>query len=326
MSSEARRVSDPIPILINIDSEPDARETTPGSAKPWVGFERCFDFVAAQRAKMAQRIGAPVHFTWFWRVDPQVKLTYGSADWALRAYAPQIAHLRACGDEIGVHVHVWRWNAERARWVADYSDQAWIEGCIRDGVADFERALGMPAELFSMGDGWHNQRSVRLIEQLGVRIDCTLEPGCEGHSLAPGEFSVGDVPDRRTMPTAPYRPSQSNFLVPGEPGGHSVVLFPMSTAVEPQRRSWRSLFRKRGKPTIGKMHLGHHPGRFGPMFEEVISRRPRPHVVIAARSDLARHESLLRFAEQNLDWMLNHRLAGRFVFAGPAQALALMES
>jgi len=318
-------VHDAIPVLINIDCEPDARETTPGRPEPWDGFERCFDFVSEKRAAMAAYLGAPVQFTWFWRVDPQVAHTCGSADWGLRTYAQQVAHLKACGDEIGLHVHLWRWNVEKARWIADYDDRAWIEACIRDGIVDFERATGEPPELFSMGDGWHNQRSVQLIEQLGVRIDCTLEPGCEGHSLAPGELSVGDVPDRRAMPTAPYRPATSDFLQPDARGHRSLVLFPMSTAIEPPPRGLRNILRRLASPKVRKMHLSHHPEHFKVMFAEVIARLPRPHAVIAARSAFAADATLLRFAETNLDWMLRHPLAERFVFTGPTSALALMD-
>jgi hypothetical protein len=60
------------------------------------------------------------------------------------------------------------------------------------------------------------------------------------------------------------------------------------------------------------------------MFEEVAARRPNPHVAIAARSDFATDPILLRFAEDNLDWMLRHPLADRFVFIGPTGALALL--
>jgi hypothetical protein len=159
---------------------------------------------------------------------------------------------------------------------------------------------------------------------LGMRIDCTLEPGCEGHSLAPGELSVGNVPDRRTIPTAPYRPAASDFLQPCARDRLGLVLFPMSTAIVPPPRGWRHILRRLARRKIGKMHLGHHPEHFRPMFEEVIAR-PTPHVVIAARSDFAGDPSQLRFAEENLDWMLRHRLAERFVFTSPTSALALMD-
>ena len=79
-----------IPILIVSDCEPDPRETRPGDGAPWIGFERYFEFLSGKRAEIAQRTGAAAHFCWCWRLDPQIALTHGSSDWAVRTYASEI--------------------------------------------------------------------------------------------------------------------------------------------------------------------------------------------------------------------------------------------
>src|ERR1041384_6344444 len=104
-----------IPILIVNDCEPDLRETKPGEGTLWIGFERYYEFLSAKRDEIFQRTGAPAHFSWFWRMDPQIALTYGSADWAVRTYAAQIAEAKRRGDEIAAHVHVYRWDAALGR-------------------------------------------------------------------------------------------------------------------------------------------------------------------------------------------------------------------
>jgi hypothetical protein len=324
MCAEAGRVRDTIPILITIDCEPDARETTPGFAVPWAGFERCFEAMSERREVIAARTGAPAQFCWLWRSDPQIALTYGNADWAFRTYARQIAQLRADGDEFGLHVHVWRWDSGQLRWISDCADDAWVEGCVRGGVAEYERQMGEPPRVFSMGSGWHNQASVRLIERLGVKIDLSLEPGCELDSLGPGEIGTGVMPNRMSMPDVPYRPLASDFLKPGGEGHDGIWLIPMSTGPDPQLETREGLFRKRIKQVIAKINLGYEPYRFMPMFEGAVSRGERPYVAIATRTDIGSNEGLLRYAEQNIDWMLNHRLADRFAFVGPSEALTLL--
>jgi hypothetical protein len=318
-----------IPILIVSDCEPDPRETKLGDGAPWIGFERYFEFLSGKRAAIAQRTGAPAHFCWCWRMDPQIALTHGTADWALRTYASEIAETKRRGDDIAAHVHVYRWDAALARWIADFGNDAWVESCVRGALADYERSLGEPCRIFSFGDGWHNQASVHLIERLGVRIDLTLEPGCDDSSpSASVELSTGVHPDRRAMPTQPYRPSASDFLKADREGRTQLWFLPMSTG--PEHTAWARqrpgfLARLTGaKPPAVKINLGHEPERFMPMFEAAVSTGARPYAAIAVRTDVGSNEGLLRYVETNLQSILNHRLADGFVFMTPTEALALL--
>jgi hypothetical protein len=322
-------MADKIPILIVSDCEPDPRETKPGDGAPWIGFERYFEFLSAKRAEIARHTGAPAHFCWCWRIDPQIALTHGSADWAVRTYADEIAEAKRCGDEIAAHVHVYRWDAALGRWIADFANDAWIENCVRGALADYERTLGEPCRIFSFGDGWHNQASVRLIERLGIRIDLTLEPGCGAESpRAPGELSTGVHPDRRAMPVKPYRPSASDFLKADREDCTQLWFLPMSTGAE--HPAWArhrpGVFARiaGAKPPLVKINLGFEPERFMPMFEAAVSAGPRPYAAIAVRTDVGNNEGLLRYVDSNVQSILNHRLADRFVFMAPSEALATL--
>jgi hypothetical protein len=300
-----------IPILIVSDCEPDPRQPVPGDAAAWAGFERYFEFLSEKRAWLSERTGTPAHFSWFWRLDPQIAFIYGSADWPLRTYARQVAEAKRCGDEAGVHVHASRWNATAARWIADLGNDAWVETCVRGALREFERAFGESCRIFSFGDGWHNQKSVALIERLGIRIDLTMEPGREASAFtAPGERTSGIIPDRRKVPARPYRPSATNFLQPDGEGRTRLWFLPMSTGAVPTA----------AKPEVIKLNLAYEPERFVPIFEHALSR-PRPYVAIAVRSDVGGNAGLLRYVGQNLQTILDHRLADRFVFAGPTDAL-----
>lgn len=318
-----------IPILIVTDCEPDLRETRPGAGVPWIGFERYFEFLSGKREEVSRRTRAPAHFSWFWRMDPQIAGTYGSADWAVRTYAGQIAEAKRCGDEIAAHVHVYRWDAALGRWIADFANDAWVESCVRGALAEYQRAFGEPCRIFSFGDGWHNQASVRLIEQLGIKIDLTLEPGCDAVSPSGvGELSTGVHPDRRAMPTRPYRPSTSDFLKPDSDGRTQLWFLPMSSG--PEHPGWARhqpgfFARLAGaKPPRVKINLAFEPERFMPMFEAALSGKSPAYAAIAVRSDVGNNDGLLRYTDNNLQSILDHRLADRFVFMAPTEALAML--
>jgi hypothetical protein len=316
-SSEAAmddRSTGKIPILIVTDCEPDLRQPVPGTAVPWTGFERYFEFLSEKRAWLSERTGAPAHFSWFWRLDPQIAFVYGSADWPLRTYARQIEEAKRCGDEAGVHVHAWRWSAAAARWVADFGNDPWVENCVQGALREYERAWGESCRIFSFGDGWHNQMSVALIERLGIRIDLTMEPGCEASAaLVPSERSTGIIPDRRKVPDRPYRPSPVDFLQPDREGQTRLWFLPMSTGIAPTA----------AKPEVIKLNLAYEPERFMPIFEQALSK-PRPYAAIAVRTDVGADAGLLRYVGQNLQSMLDHRLADRFAFRGPTEALSCL--
>jgi hypothetical protein len=73
-----------------------------------------------------------------------------------------------------------------------------------------------------------------------------------------------------------------------------------------------------------KINLGYEPERFLPMFKAAVSTGPRPYAAIAVRTDVGSNEGLLRYVEGNLHRILDHRLADRFVFMAPSEALALL--
>ena len=73
-----------------------------------------------------------------------------------------------------------------------------------------------------------------------------------------------------------------------------------------------------------KINLAFEPERFGPMFEAAISGSARPYAAIAVRTDVGNNAGLLRYVEHNLQSILSNRLADRFAFMAPTEALALL--
>src|SRR5947207_1423032 len=98
------------PLIINLDIEPDTRQTDRINQPPWYGFEVLYRFMSQLRPRLKKAMRSPVHFSWGLRLDPQIELTHGSADWPIRHYRPLLDALLNEGDGIGIHPHAWRWD------------------------------------------------------------------------------------------------------------------------------------------------------------------------------------------------------------------------
>jgi hypothetical protein len=320
-----------IPVLIIADCEPDLRQTIPAHADPWIGFQRFFEFMSAQRRALAAQTHAPARFSWFWRMDRQIELTYGSADWAVRTYAAQIAEAERWGDETGLHAHAWRWDAALDRWIADHGNPAWIASCLHGSFAEYERVFGRICRVFRFGDGWLDETTLGMIERSGVRIDLTVEPGLIGRpSLVPEEASSGSIPDRRSVPLRPYHPSRTDFRRPDRAGDTGLWILLVTTgAVSPHHQhrnllldlwSWIAAPRL---PTI-QLNLGIDPDQFLPIFHRAVSRRQHPYAAVCVRTDVGANDGLMACVERNLHEILNHELADRFTFTTPTEALTML--
>src|SRR4051812_18772755 len=104
------------PLIINLDVEPDTRQTDRVNQPPWSGFEELVRYISRLRPRLMKAMRSPVRFQWMLRLDPQIELTYGSAGWAIQRYRPLLDALLAEGDEIGIHPHAWRWDEIGGQW------------------------------------------------------------------------------------------------------------------------------------------------------------------------------------------------------------------
>jgi hypothetical protein len=317
-----------IPILIIIDCEPDPKQPRLEAPDRWLGFENLFDFLSGQRQRISDATGRPARFSWFWRMDPQIEVAHGSARWAVESYQAQITQAGKHGDEMGLHVHGWRWDEPSHNWVADHGNAAWMEHCIRSSFLEFERDFGRPCEVVRMGDGWFSEQTTSLLDQLGVRIDLTLEPDMPAaRSLAPDEITTGLIPDRAGVAHKPYHPSLADFRVPDRDGATRLWMLPVTTGRAPRRRrGWARILPTRLAPPeleLVQLNLSHSRRRFVPIFERAISLDP-PYAAICCRSD-GGHARALKSIERNIRYMLRHRHAERFAFVTPSDALGLLQ-
>src|ERR1044071_4522952 len=184
-----------IPVIICMDVEPDVRELDLRARADWKGFEESLPFIEALRARPRSSARAR-NFSWFVRMDPQVETVYGTAGWAATKYAEAFARLHTAGDEIGLHTHAWRWDAQRRRWVVDQGDAEWVGHCLRTSFRAYEEAFGRACDSFRFGDRWMSDEALAFVERMGVRFDLTVEPGRPGHQFEPhDEIHTGTTPD-----------------------------------------------------------------------------------------------------------------------------------
>lgn len=219
-----------IPVILCIDVEPKEREINSAIAKDWEGVEETFKFFSDLRPRLEAATRAPVTFSWFFRMDPQIEHTYGLSWWVVKRYGEAIKQLDLAGDEIGLHTHAWRWDDGRQKWVVDHGDQSWINHCLRTSFKAYQSAFGRPCLSFRFGDHWTNNETMDFLESLGVKFDLTLEPGRKATpALGLDELHKGSLPDSMTMSRWPYRPSRKDFRRHSHAQGRGLWVIPLST-------------------------------------------------------------------------------------------------
>lgn len=317
-----------VPVVLCIDVEPDERETDPFRPVDWTGFEAAFECMDALRPRLAQYTGAPVRISWFLRMDPQIEQTYGSASWAVERYPDVFAKLERAGDELGLHVHAWRWQPERSRWFVDNGDQAWVDHCLHMGFEAYRRAFGRPCRIFRFGDRWMNEATLATLAALGVHYDLTIEPGRKPRLSADVDARPsGGMPDYTDAPRWAYRPSRDNCLRSSGSRGHVLWEIPLTTRRDTGR--WAGF--KRAAQAAGIdlqrrhdadcLYLEAESDRFAAAFEEAARAWRRPHVATVVRSEAYADPRRRRCIEQNLGFMTAGRDAARLRFLGPKETI-----
>jgi hypothetical protein len=301
-------------IVLCIVVEPEPRRTALSApASDWDGFLRCLESLACRRRELAERTGAPVHFSWFWRLDPQVEASYGSAGWPLDRFRSEIKELSRHGDEHGVHPHFWRLSEEGV-WSCGQEDQAWVERCIRMSHDAFLAHFGRQPVSVRFGDRWLNNETVALLDSLGYRYELSVEPG----KRAANTLDTGPLPDYRRVPREPFRPSIRDFRRRGAAASRKLWMLPVTTGCT---------------RAPGRRHLLHfrHPDEalnlvLWPKFvaglvESALSRGGQTIVVPVLRTgDLLRERGAANFPV-NLERLMAHPNLPQYCFRTPGEAI-----
>jgi len=293
-----------LPILLCFDVEPDDK-LVEGEAG-WAGMRPLVALLTRYRPKFEVVTGRPCRFSWFLRMDPQVRELHGSEDWAAAAFARELRILRAAGDEIGLHTHPWKRTQEG--WVSEFSDAAWVEYCVRSSFDAYQRCFGQRCRSFRFGDRWMNQRTMLLLNALGVHFDLTLEPGQTGFPISPylEPMFLGERPDYTAVPRQPYRPSSGDYRERGRwPRRMRLTEIPISTTDQAS--------------DTGTLYLAADTGLICRHIDRLLADEATRHIALPARTDIAIRPNERQNLEATLDHLLNHPQRRRLHLATPPE-------
>ena len=148
-----------------------------------------------------------VPVTWLIRVDD------GPVhDAMLTQFKDRIFELKSGGDEIGIHIHTWHWNADLLKWVQTINSSDEIR-IVNDSLEMFKRHLGFSPLSARMGWTAMSNEIMMTLESNGVIAEASATPGL----ISSGKFSNRDnIFDWSRTPTAPYHPSVNDYQSPGK--------------------------------------------------------------------------------------------------------------
>jgi hypothetical protein len=325
-----------IAVVLAFEAEPDARLVDRRQAPPWTGFEKLHGCLTALRKGIGERDGARLRLSWFLRMDAQVESTYGDAAWAAERYAGSLAASVAAGDDVGLHVHAFRWDDAAGGWIADHGNGDWVRHCVQTSAGAFERVFQRRCRSYRMGDRYLDDPTLALIEALGGRVDLSVEPG---YAASPAIYfdqaHTGSLPDYRHAPRCAYRPSREDFRRVDSNGTRTISMLPLSTwrvhgALAVLRKAYVGLrtLRRVPLPDVLKhdrmitLGLALPPMLFRRTLADLLAA-PASHLATIDRSHVGNEPEKLRRIEVNLRCLLSHPLAQRFAFVGPEQAVEI---
>ncbi len=322
----------PIPIIQCIDLEPDCRQLNPRRPLPWVGYQRSYEIFSRWRADWEEVTGSPAHFSWFFRMDPQVEQIYGSATWPVAQYPEIIQDLSRQGDEFGLHVHFFRWEPTLHRWMIDQGNPQWVEHCLRASLAAYQQAFGRKCRSYRGGDAWISQEAVTLLEQSGVAFDLTLEPGQESYrGLKRGESNSGFNPDLQHIPQTPYLPRVANFKEADPERCEGMWMIPMSRAeiFGLSALAFKIFRRLVNRVRLNRawitLYLFQAPSLFRQVVDRILGTMENPYLLIQSHSQAVLRPYFFRNMKKNLKYLLSHPCAKDFVLSTPQEAMATLE-
>ncbi len=324
-----------IPIIMCIDVEPDGFFIDRTKQLPWKGYEGAHRYFSELRSKLAEATGSPVHFNWFYRMDPQVAETYGTPEWPITNYPKFVADFIKEGDEIGLHPHAYRWEKKFNNWVEDLGNQDWVNYCVEIGFDAFKRVFQRPCESFRFGAYWLSTETVNLAERLGAEFDLTVEPFFKIQKRPlPNKLYSANLPDYSDVSQEPYHPSKMDFTKPDPTRNDGIWIIPMSTGLitykfgrfETMTKKLIAPDQLEPRPVTLNLARGNNGFRF--VMENLLGSLKNPYLAMVLRSDVCgechSNPTDPGNMKENMDYIMNHPLAKRFVFSTPREAMTTM--
>jgi hypothetical protein len=306
-----------IPVIFNIHVEPDER-IIPYQKKRWLGYENLHTYFNKLRPQFEKATKKPVKFNWLFRLDPQIKEVYGSYDWALKNYSELVDESLTLGDDFGVHIHSWRPHRSwfKKSWIADFSDELWIENCVKNAHQAFYDHFNFSPTYFSFGDHFMTDRLLTQLEDLGFRCDVTMHPNRPRiKRFVEKELSVGFLPGFENTPRKPFKPSYKDFTKPIKDDERRIWQIPITVASS----------KTPDQDYPEKLLLGIPFDKIPKIIEDGLSL-PYPYLLAEMRTDVRMDKYNCTQFELALEYLLHHPSVGDINFLGMNQFIDHLES
>ena len=203
-------------IVIGCDTDPDREgllDGVPAGRLTWRGMTEGIPAVKQLLRGVLDATGHEPVFTWLLRADEQIRQLHGEYGWVVRTHQPFLQSLLESGDELGWHPHFWRRDTNGGPWFQEVADVDWQVEMLHKAHGDLATCFSGAPRSVRMGWDYHNNRTYRALEDLGVTVDFSALPGLRtftGKPPARGE----NVFDWHSTPLAPFRPSRADYRRP----------------------------------------------------------------------------------------------------------------
>ena len=203
-----------VPVVVGVDVEPDARVVDLADPS-WRSTALFFEKMPRLRRQFAEASGGSgLRVTWFPRADPQVAKANGNAAWALEHFGKDWQAVRQAGDEIGLHMHPWRWDDHKMSWCQDHAAESWVLSCLDVALNAYRHAFGGVPAAYRGGDRFLSNALAATLLDRGVEVDLTLERLPATARLVERENGTGSIPDGTGIPLHAYHASAQDFRTP----------------------------------------------------------------------------------------------------------------
>ncbi len=207
-------------IVLGCDVDPDRAgvvEGTPSERLAWRGMTEGIPALKARLRGLTDAAGHEPVFTWLLRADEQVRELEGAYSWVPRTHRSLLDSLAQSGDELGWHPHFWRREPAGQRWVQELEDVDWQVEMLRKAHAALASSFTGPPQSVRMGWSYHNNRTYRAMEDLGLAVECSALPGYRTLTRRL-PATRENLFDWYVTPRAPYRPSHADYRRPAREG------------------------------------------------------------------------------------------------------------
>ena len=216
-----------------------------------------------------------------------MQMIHGDAAWSLRKFEPMWKALADEGDELAWHPHTWRWNDAARCWYNEMVDIEYISKAYETGFEAFEAAMGFRPDSCRAGISFHNNETIAKLEELGVKVDLSAQPGLRLYYSAPDlGAALTEGSDWTRTQAEPYHPSLVDYQRPASTGERAFGLLeiPLTVWRKPfgSFSFWKGLVPARihGTPRLVRpimkgwfiSNLWGDPYRFELGFDEVVRR------------------------------------------------------